>query len=225
MFGVKLVLPGESSSSAAVVAWPQPCCKVKAGKDRHSVNSQLMPVMYCVDLLPSQSFLGQQLCKERACLVLAAMCTGQFKDSCLRYQSLVSDDGCQQGLTPNTHCLPALYAFPKHVDRRPARCHWPVLLLCRADCGCVAGPDLSGPTLCNLIERHQITFALGVPTVFSTMLQHWERTKERPGTSLTGVNVGGSAMPMSMLLAFERYGVECIHAWGKPPAFLTNYQL
>ena len=50
----------------------------------------------------------------------------------------------------------------------------------------------------EMIERHRITFANGVPTMFKMMLDT-PGAAERDLTSLTGMNYGGSPMPVALL--------------------------
>ena len=76
---------------------------------------------------------------------------------------------------------------------------------------------MAGSTVCEMIRKHKVTAAAGVPTVFAEMLLHLERTGEKPAASLKQVNIGGAAMPLSMLRAFEHYGVDAVHAWGEVP--------
>ncbi|MBW4708869.1 long-chain-fatty-acid--CoA ligase [Roseobacter sp. YSTF-M11] len=76
------------------------------------------------------------------------------------------------------------------------------------------GPGLDGPSLVELIDRHQVTIALGVPTIWLGLLGE----AVKAGSTLPSLEktvVGGSACPPSMIEAFrERHGVETIHAWG-----------
>jgi len=53
-----------------------------------------------------------------------------------------------------------------------------------------------------------------VPTVWQMLLGYLRETNQRP-TTLKRVAIGGSAIPETVLRAFEDdYGVEVIHAWG-----------
>lgn len=81
-----------------------------------------------------------------------------------------------------------------------------------------AGPDLSGKNVTGIMRKHRVTFACGVPTIFAGLLLHLEQSKEEMPPSLVRVNIGGSAMPISMLQAFDKAGVDAVHAWGRPPA-------
>lgn len=76
------------------------------------------------------------------------------------------------------------------------------------------GPGLDGESLVKLIDGHQVTLALGVPTIWMGLLQALETTGSK-AASMTRTVVGGSALPPSMIPIFrDKYGVELIHAWG-----------
>lgn len=76
------------------------------------------------------------------------------------------------------------------------------------------GPGLDGPSLVGLIDRHEVSIALGVPTIWLGLLGEAEKAGSTLA-SLTKTVVGGSACPPSMIEAFrDRYRVETIHAWG-----------
>ncbi|MFK7751764.1 MAG: long-chain-fatty-acid--CoA ligase [Sedimentitalea sp.] len=86
-----------------------------------------------------------------------------------------------------------------------------------AGVGCkfvLPGPNLDGESLVKLIDDHQVTMALGVPTIWMGLLGALESTGSK-AESLTRTLVGGSALPSSMIPAFrDLYGVELIHGWG-----------
>ncbi len=76
------------------------------------------------------------------------------------------------------------------------------------------GARLDGASVFELLETEGVTVSAAVPTVWQMLLQHLERTGDRP-TTLKRVVVGGAACPESMIRAFhDRYGVEVLHAWG-----------
>ncbi|MEM6638993.1 MAG: long-chain-fatty-acid--CoA ligase [Pseudomonadota bacterium] len=86
-----------------------------------------------------------------------------------------------------------------------------------AGVGCklvLPGPGLDGESLVRLIDDQAVTMALGVPTIWMGLLAALEKTGSK-AESLTRTVVGGSALPPSMIPAFQgKYGVELIHAWG-----------
>ncbi|MEM7632698.1 MAG: long-chain fatty acid--CoA ligase [Pseudomonadota bacterium] len=90
------------------------------------------------------------------------------------------------------------------------------------------GPGLDGPSLVALIERYDISIALGVPTIWQGLLIAADAAGSALN-SLTRTVVGGSACPPSMIATFrDRYGVELIHAWGMTeisPLGTTNQPL
>jgi fatty-acyl-CoA synthase len=76
------------------------------------------------------------------------------------------------------------------------------------------GPNLDPVSLLDLMERENVTAAVGVPSVWSAVLDELERSnrwKLSPGLRLV---VGGSAVPEAMMRAFDRHGIRVVHAWG-----------
>lgn len=76
------------------------------------------------------------------------------------------------------------------------------------------GPKLDGVSLFELMDAHGVTAALGVPTVWTGLLDEMDR-KQRPPNGLEYVLVGGAAVSPSMIDRFELdHGVRVHHAWG-----------
>lgn len=76
------------------------------------------------------------------------------------------------------------------------------------------GPHLQPAALAGMIERERVTVAAGVPTIWNG-LYHELRTNPRDISSIRALVVGGSAMPRSLIEAYERdLGVNVLHAWG-----------
>ena len=76
------------------------------------------------------------------------------------------------------------------------------------------GPGLDGASLVGLIDRFNVTTALGVPTIWLGLLGEAKKAGSKLA-SLKRTVVGGSACPPSMIDAFrDEYGVDTIHAWG-----------
>ncbi|MHB8513276.1 MAG: long-chain fatty acid--CoA ligase [Actinomycetota bacterium] len=65
----------------------------------------------------------------------------------------------------------------------------------------------------GLMESERVTFTAGVPTVWIGALQ---ALKERSYdlSSLQRVVIGGSAVPLSLIEAFDKHGVKIIQGWG-----------
>jgi len=77
----------------------------------------------------------------------------------------------------------------------------------------MAGPHFDAPTLQTLIVQEGVDTALAVPTIWLGMLQHLEKTGGNLGR-LKRTGIGGSAVPRSMIEAFDRHGVTVMQLWG-----------
>ena len=75
------------------------------------------------------------------------------------------------------------------------------------------GAKLDGASVYELLSTEKVTYTAGVPTVWLMLLQHMEANKLTL-PALKVVVCGGSAMPRSMIKAFDDMGVEVRHAWG-----------
>ena len=76
------------------------------------------------------------------------------------------------------------------------------------------GAKLDGQSVYELLEGEKVTFTAAVPTVWQGLMGFLRENKLKP-TTLRRVAIGGSAIPETVLRAFEEdYGVEVIHAWG-----------
>jgi fatty-acyl-CoA synthase len=76
------------------------------------------------------------------------------------------------------------------------------------------GPKLDGESIHELLVSEEVTLAAGVPTVWLGLLNYWRENNTRV-PSLKRTVIGGTAIPQSMLQAFQDdYGVEVRHAWG-----------
>ncbi|HTX25168.1 MAG TPA: long-chain-fatty-acid--CoA ligase [Steroidobacteraceae bacterium] len=75
------------------------------------------------------------------------------------------------------------------------------------------GPRLSPQALYGLLESEQVTYAAGVPTVWTGLLEYLADGGRRL-SSLRRALIGGSAPPQSMIAAFARHGVHVVHGWG-----------
>ena len=92
---------------------------------------------------------------------------------------------------------------------------WGVPYIAAAN-GCklvLPGPNLGGKSILTLIDETKTTIALGVPTIWMTLLEALEDS-DSTLPSLTRTVVGGAALPPSMIPKFAAYGVELLHAWG-----------
>jgi fatty-acyl-CoA synthase len=77
------------------------------------------------------------------------------------------------------------------------------------------GPNLHAEDLLDLIAAEKPTYALGVPTIWMTMLQLLDTQPERfrlpPGMRML---VGGAPVPEAMIRAYKRHGAQICHGWG-----------
>ena len=76
------------------------------------------------------------------------------------------------------------------------------------------GPKLDGPSVCELLDKEEVTMSAAVPTVWLALFQYLEESG-RTLPHLKRVLIGGSACPRSMIEGFEtKYDVQVTHAWG-----------
>ena len=76
------------------------------------------------------------------------------------------------------------------------------------------GPHMPPSALAALIEEERVTVAAGVPTIWNG-LYHDLRQNRRDISCIRALVVGGSAMPRSLIEAYEKeLGVNVVHAWG-----------
>jgi fatty-acyl-CoA synthase len=75
------------------------------------------------------------------------------------------------------------------------------------------GARLDGASVYDLLSTEKVTYTAGVPTVWLMLLQHMEKNNLKL-PDLKVLICGGSAMPRSMIKAFDDMGVEVRHAWG-----------
>ena len=77
------------------------------------------------------------------------------------------------------------------------------------------GPRLDPVSLLDLLEGERVTFTAGVPTVWMAVLQAIDAEPDRWDLrSLAQVNLGGAAVPASLIAGFERHGLTIIQGWG-----------
>jgi fatty-acyl-CoA synthase len=81
------------------------------------------------------------------------------------------------------------------------------------------GPHLHPEDLLDLMQAEPPTLALGVPTIWMSLIQLYERAlQEQPGRWKLpqGMRslVGGAAVPEALIRAFARHGVWLMQGWG-----------
>jgi fatty-acyl-CoA synthase len=124
--------------------------------------------------------------------------------------SMAAGSGTTFGLTERDRILPIVPMFHANAWGLPYA-------------GWMAGSDfvmparfLQGEPLCRLIMAEKPTVSGAVPTVWNDILAYADSHKDSVDlTSLRLVPCGGSAVPRSLMEAFEeRHGVKIIQAWG-----------
>ena len=77
------------------------------------------------------------------------------------------------------------------------------------------GPRLDPVSLLDLLEGERVTFTAGVPTVWMGVLQAVDAEPDRWDLrAVAQVNLGGAAVPASLIAGFERHGLTIIQGWG-----------
>lgn len=75
------------------------------------------------------------------------------------------------------------------------------------------GSKLDGKSLQELISKESVTFTVGVPTVFTMLLEHLRRTGKGIAP-LARAGVGGSAVPRAMIDELAGHGCTVLQLWG-----------
>lgn len=94
------------------------------------------------------------------------------------------------------------------------------------------GPHLHPDDLLDLMQQEPPTLSLGVPTIWLSMIQRYERAlTEEPGRWKLPAGmrslVGGAAVPESLIRAFHKHGVWLLQGWGMTetsPVATISYQ-
>ena len=76
-----------------------------------------------------------------------------------------------------------------------------------------AGADTSPANLARVIESERVTWAAGVPTIWTQLLPHIEAASF-DFSSLRTIGVGGAATPRPLMEAYDRAGIEILQIWG-----------
>ena len=76
------------------------------------------------------------------------------------------------------------------------------------------GGRMEGDMIFEMLDKEDVTFAAGVPTVWLLLLEEMKKQGRKP-QALKSMLVGGSAVPRAMIADFEgNFGIEVFHAWG-----------
>ncbi len=76
-----------------------------------------------------------------------------------------------------------------------------------------AGSDATAPNLARIIAAEQVTWAAGVPTIWTGLLP-LARAGTADLSSLRTIGIGGSATPLALLEAYDELGIEILQIWG-----------
>ncbi|GAA3239542.1 fatty acid--CoA ligase [Pseudonocardia petroleophila] len=76
------------------------------------------------------------------------------------------------------------------------------------------GPFLQAAPLVAMIESERPTMSGAVPTIWNDILNHVRANPGHDLSSLKFVACGGSAVPRSLMQAFDELGVRIVQAWG-----------
>lgn len=83
------------------------------------------------------------------------------------------------------------------------------------------GPAPESGDLARLIEAEDVTFPLGVPSVWNDFLQYMQDNRVDLST-VDRIAVGGAAVPEEMIRRFDEHDVDVVHAWGMTEASPTG---
>lgn len=78
--------------------------------------------------------------------------------------------------------------------------------------------NLHPVTILDLVESERVTFANGVPTVWSAVSQELRKAPDRDISSLQRIGVGGAPLPPALFDFFEERGVSVLQGWGMTEA-------
>jgi acyl-CoA synthetase (AMP-forming)/AMP-acid ligase II len=75
------------------------------------------------------------------------------------------------------------------------------------------GAQLDPASLLSLMDEERATMAIGVPTIWLSLLNHLRDTGQKPQT-LKRIMIGGAAMPRALMEAYNDMGIRVMQGWG-----------
>ncbi len=183
--------------------------------DRMPATAPVGPLFNYEHLLAQASdhYLWPELDENTACtLCYTSGTTGNPKGVLYSHRSsvlhaLVACSANSLGLSRTDCVLPVVPMFHVNAWGLP---YVAFMLGCKL---VMPGGRLDGASLYELIESEKVSFSAGVPTIWLGLLNHVQQNKRR-FTSLVRTAVGGSAMPVSLIKAYDELGVNVMHGWG-----------
>ena len=78
------------------------------------------------------------------------------------------------------------------------------------------GQHLDGESVYQMMKDENVTFSMGVPTVWLMLFDYLDSTPRASlnELNLSGVGVGGSAPPVAMIERFRQSGIDVVQGWG-----------
>jgi fatty-acyl-CoA synthase len=77
----------------------------------------------------------------------------------------------------------------------------------------LAGADTSPANLARIVETERVTWAAGVPTIWTGLLP-LAQSGAADLSSLRTLAIGGSATPLALIEAYDALGIEIVQIWG-----------
>ncbi|MGQ0526192.1 MAG: AMP-binding protein, partial [Betaproteobacteria bacterium] len=121
--------------------------------------------------------------------------------------TLMANQPDHWGLSATDSVLPATPMFHANCWGVPYAC---VMMGIRM---IFPGPHLHPEDLLDLFAAEQPTYALGVPTIWLSMLQLLDCGKHKLPPNMRML-VGGAPVPEAMIRAYKRHGAQICHGWG-----------
>ena len=178
-------------------------------------ETSLKPVESYEDLIESSSpdFAWPSLDEAAAC----AMCytsgtTGDPKGVVYSHRSMVlhammSGMVDANAISERDRCMPVVPMFHANAWGIP----WASALYGASLV--FPGQFMTPPDIAQLIEDERVTFSAAVPTIWIGVLQALEK-RDYDLSSLDRIVAGGSAVPLSLIEAYSRRGIQIVQGWG-----------
>ncbi len=162
----------------------------------------------------SEEYTWPELDERQACsLCYTSGTTGNPKGVLYSHRALTIHTFA--AAMPDNFCLSAFDCVMPIVPMFHANC-WSMPYACPSVGAKLVLPGsrlADGERLTRLMQDEEVTFSLGVPTVWLSMLNYMHE-KDITVPSLRRVGVGGTAPPVSLIKGLEQRGIELQQVWG-----------